>query len=475
MKFDFIRCELYKETFPMIITNMSFVDCQFINNSHRLLYIENTGPALFKVNIIFRSLKILHNHVKTEIKDIILLINVNIYIAGTFIVTDNRCDSSIMHFQSCNILFSGKVIFNKNKCDQVIKLDTYLKVQEYTAISFINNTYHNNVISIKQNAEEYNLPYPFCFIQYVTINDNVKPKDLLSHFSVTFTNNQYRMLPYYRAIINLNGQKLHSQNDSYSILFCQHISNCKWLPSGPFNGYDPKTVNQQILKIHDHNCNYKKQICYCHQNKSTDCSIDLLGTVYPGQTLQTNLCSVQSSVNNTVLYAEAHNVNLLNSACKIAHRSQLINIIGNHSNTVNYTIASSIPDNYRCKLFLTATPLLNKIYDVFYVELLPCPIGFNLQGGICDCDPILPASIILMNAILTILPSCRCPANVWITTPSETNSTKYLTSVQWIFVYHTHQMLIYFILVYSVSLTGLVSCVHSVNIILAWYLDHQGV
>ena len=133
LKSDSIQCELYKETFPMIITNISFVDCQFINNSHRLLYIENTGPALFKVNILFRSLKILHNHVKTEIEDIILLINVNIYIAGTFIATDNKCDLSIMHFQSCNILFSGKVIFNKNECDQVIKLDTYLKVQEYTA------------------------------------------------------------------------------------------------------------------------------------------------------------------------------------------------------------------------------------------------------------------------------------------------------------------------------------------------------
>ena len=423
------ECELNinNETFPMILTNISFMECQFINNSHRILFIENRTPALGKVNILFKSLNISHNHLKKENikKDIILLVNVNIYIAGMFIVTDNKCHLSIMHFQSCNILFSGKVILNKNHCSQVIKLDTYIKIMEYAAITFKNNVYYDNVISIKQSAEEYHQPYPFCFIQYIAINDNVKPEDLLNHYSVTFTNNYHRMLPYYRDIINLNGQKLHSLHDSYSILFCRYISNCKWLPSGSFNGYDPKTVNQQILKIDDHNCKYRKQICYCHQGKSANCSIDLLGTVYPGQTLQTNLCSMQSNDNSTVLYAEAHNVNLPNSACKIAHQSQLINIIGNHSNTVNYTIASSVPDTNRCKLFLTAKPLLNKIYDVFYVELLPCPIGFNLQDGICNCDPILPASI---DECYIDYSTIRRPANIWITTPSETNKTKYLTS-----------------------------------------------
>ena len=134
---------------------------------------------------------------------------------------------------------------------------------------------------------------------------------------------------------------------------------------------------------------------------------------------------MQSNDNSTVLYAEAHNVNLPNSACKIAHRSQLISIIGNHSNTVNYTIVSSIPDTNRCKLFLTATPFLNKVYDIFDIELLPCPIGFNLQDGICDCDPILPASI---NECYIDYSTIRRPANIWITTPSEANNTKYLTS-----------------------------------------------
>ena len=71
----------------------------------------------------------------------------------------------------------------------------------------------------------------------------------------------------------------------------------------------------------------------------------------------------------------------------------------------------------------------------------------------------------------------RHPANTWISVHTQANDTKYLISdcPIWIIVYHTLQILTYFILIYSVSLIGLVSCVHSVNIISVWHLDHQGV
>ena len=94
-------------------------------------------------------------------------------------------------------------------------------------------------------------------------------------------------------------------------------------------------------------------------------------------------------------------INLPNSTCKIAHQSQLINIIGNHSNTVNYTIVSSIPDTNRCKLFLTATPFLNKIYDAFYVELLPVQLDLPYKMGYAIV--ILFSQQLSTNVTLTIL------------------------------------------------------------------------
>ena len=131
------------------------------------------------------------------------------------------------------------------------------------------------------------------------------------------------------------------------------------------------------------------------------------------------------SNDNTVLYAEVHNINLPSSSCKIAHQSQLINVIGNHSNTVNYTIVSTAPDSERCELFLTASPFLNKTYDAFYVQLLPCPIGFTLQDGVCKCDPILPANF---DKCYIDYSAIRHPANTWIAAHSQPNSTNYLIS-----------------------------------------------
>ena len=104
----------------------------------------------------------------------------------------------------------------------------------------------------------------------------------------------------------------------------------------------------------------------------------------------------------------------------------MISVIGDNSNTVNYTIVSSILNNNRCELFLTASPFLNKIYDVFYVQLLPCPLGFTLQDGICDCDPILPEYI---DKCYIDYSAVRRPPNTWISAFKQAlNNTKYLIS-----------------------------------------------
>ena len=118
---------------PIIPTNMSFLGCQFINNSGMLLLIKNKASALSKLNILFKSINISSNYIKriTE-SDMILLFNMNVRIAGTFNITKNRYSLSIIHLQSCDILLSGKIIFDKNICAQVILLDTYIKIMEYT-------------------------------------------------------------------------------------------------------------------------------------------------------------------------------------------------------------------------------------------------------------------------------------------------------------------------------------------------------
>ena len=99
--------------------------------------------------------------------------------------------------------------------------------------------------------------------------------------------------------------------------------------------------------------------------------------------------------------------------------------------------------------------------DAFYVQLMPCPIGFTLQNGKCDCvPPDIDTCYIDLSAI-------RRPANTWITARTLANNvTNYLISdcpMDYCLPYSTIVMLIYSILIYSVSLTGLECCVHSVN------------
>ena len=423
--YNTFACTLVKyshQEFLLTAINISFIKCQFSSNRQKLLTLENKLVALDHVNVLFKSINILHNSYsrfnKIQYDDIISMTNVNIHISGPVNVVENHAFLSIMRFQSCDILFSGKITFHKNYCNQVISIDNHIKVMEYTNITFINNNYFSKLITIESTEYNYQ-PYPFCLFQYITMISSTM-EELLPHY-IIIANHNY--------LIDRTGNRLPSQNNLCSISFCHFTTHCKWVPQAAFCDHRPEDVNKQIIQNDDQNCNYHKHICYCSKSKGINCSVDILGSVYPGQILQTNLCNMCDNDNITVLYAEVHNVNLPSTTCKIAHQSQLINVIGNHSNTVNYTIVLSTPDIYTCEIFLTASPFLNKIYDAFYVQLLPCPIGFTLQDGVCDCDPILPQKF---EKCYIDLAAIRSPANTWIIAHDHSqlqgNDTKYLIS-----------------------------------------------
>ena len=61
---------------------------------------------------------------------------------------------------------------------------------------------------------------------------------------------------------------------------------------------------------------------------------------------------------------------------------------------------------------------------MFDVQLSPCPIGFTLQNGICNCDPLLPTDI---DACYIDQSAVRRPANTWISY-TQSDTSKYLIS-----------------------------------------------
>ena len=246
--------------------------------------------------------------------------------------------------------------------------------------------------------------------------------------------------------------------------------HCQWIQGAAFYNHNPGFIYHHIFKTDEENSMHHK-ICHCFQNGSNNCSIDTLGPVYPGQTLQAPLCTPCND-KLLVLYAEINSIYLPHTACKVVTQNNNINTISNYSSQVNFTILSEA-DNM-CELFLTASSYSYNINEAFYVQLLPCPLGFTLQSGVCDCDPSFS---LYTDACFIDSSSIKRPSKTWITAYAQTNNTDYFISdclMDYCLPYSSNLNLLYpdsqcqF-------LTGLECCAHNVNVISALCLDHQGV
>ena len=312
------------------------------------------------------------------------------------ISNNNHLCMHIMQFQFCNIMFSKIVFITSNYCDRIITVkahreSAYIQIMEYSNFTLTQNIY-KSLIAVETDPA-YNNPYPFCLFQYVSAqNESVI---LPSHYTIIISDN----------IV-----------DKCTLNYNHFTSHCEWMSTAVFHDQNPRDINQQIIQV-DHT--YQHTVIFlCSNFNIYDCA---LGPVYPGQTLQVEFC-MPCSVNLSVLYAETHNAILPKSACKIAHQNELVNFITNNFKLVNYTIVSEVNDS--CELFLTVSPFLYYIYEVFDVQLLPCPIGFTLQNGVCDCDPLLPTDIDICYIDQSAI---RRPANTWISY-TQSGTSKYLIS-----------------------------------------------
>ena len=351
--------------------------------------------------------------------DLISVYDATVKIIGKATFLDNTLARSIILFYSCTVIFYKNVSFINNGISDLYTMDSvimlhsrspYIKVTENTNIRFMNN-YGKQHIQVQ--VENY-IPYPFCVFQY----DSIASKNV-----------SYALLRNYSIIIDA-GYKLPSSDDNGDDLSVRlsvnyYTFHCQWLPNSTFYGHHPADVNKQIIQTDDEQMYQHTRVCYCFMNNTYDCLLDLLGPVFPGQLLQVDLCLPCESDSDEifVLYVDTYNLDLPPSACKVAHQSQIINTISSSSKTYNFTIVSESKNE--CELFLTAQPNLYEIYDAFYVQLLPCPVGFTLQNGVCNCDPILSTTI---DKCYIDYSAIRRPASSWIAAHTQTNNTKYLMS-----------------------------------------------
>ena len=399
----------------LFLTNITINECYFVESDGGLLHFTSNLSTPCKVNICIIGPVFIYNCVYGVY--LMYFRNTIINITGPLIIAYSNADNVIrtyscdillngpvtmlsnygclhlMYFQYSAVLFNGNVTFESNQCIEIITVTSmqnhaYIKVMEYSVITLTNNIY-SNLIAIETDNNQNKL-YSFCFFQYIS----------LGNVSLASTK-------HYAIVIR---DKLF---DKCKLSF--PTSYCKWLNTTVFYGHNSGVINQEIIQVNHQPLNQHTTICHY-----SNCSVNSLGSVFPGQTLQTNLY-MSCSPNISVLYAGTYIALLSSSACKIAHQTQLISVITNFSKIVNFTIVSEA--SHECELLLTVSPYLYDIYEAFSVQLSPCPIGFTLKNGKCECDPNLPKNI---DTCYIDQSSVRRPTNTWITAQQQSNNTKYL-------------------------------------------------
>ena len=436
----------------MFPSNFTIENCDFRNNSHATLLKFVNDDNDCKTNIFFNENT---NITKNDAYDIAIFVYMSVYMNGV-IILENSVANIIMMFDVCDVTFAKACKFVSNTCYCAIYLRSYeipyMRVMEYTNITFINNIIHYQIILYRTFQNNDYSAFPHCIFQYMA-SRNYK------HYNVTEIIELYA--------ISFNGNKFQKQISTYDAKMNKVydlMTHCQWLPTAVFNGSNPEYINQKIVQVDSHQWAHHKRICYCPHGGHYNCTLDLVGPVYPGQVLQVDLCMPQAKISYVITVA-THAITLPSSACNLANQDEFINSIGNNSKTFNFTIISEVHEV--CELFLTS---LQFIRTAFYVQLLPCPVGFTLQNGKCDCDPFLPPDI---DTCYIDLSAITRPANTWITAHTLTNNTtNYLIShcpMDYCLPYSTNLNLLYPDLQCQFNRTGMLcsQCQHSLSMVFA--------
>ena len=436
-----------------IIPNIiMFTNCNFSDNYGTVL---NSPTQLdCKPKIFF------HENVtvaRNEGDDIMHFSHLSVYMNGTITIFENIAAHRIIVFDICNVTFSKTITFISNKCINTVLIKShelpYILITDHTNIRFINNTIDDEAIAYEITGYQYYSAFPYCIFQYmISMDYKFNMAELIAYYIISFIGNESDK-EIFSGLLDVQ------MNNIYNLL-----THCQWLPTAVFNDSNPEYINQQIVQVDGHPWVHHKRICYCPHDDDVNCTVNLLGPVYPGQVLQVDLCMPQAD-KDYIITVETHAVNLPNSACKLAHQNEFINYIGNNSKTFNFTIISEVYEI--CELFLTS---LQFIRTAFYIQLSQCPVGFTLQNGKCDCDPFLPPDI---DTCYIDLSAITRPANTWITAHTLTNNTtNYLISdcpMDYCLPYSTNVNLLYPDLQCQFNRTGTLcsQCQHPLSMVFA--------
>ena len=391
------------------VINISLINIMFNHNRYcgMIVCTAHTSVETTRVHILLSGIFINGTRSKGTNDFLVLIQTAKGYLTGNIYIGNNKIENTMGIYKS-NVTFSGNITFFNNNCHNIIEFITaygYIKVLEYSNIVFESNFCHRELIAVK----EYDTVYPYCLFQYFASDVTLTALEYefkLKLYSIKFISN-------YQQHITVN----------------YHISYCRWLENATFSEYSVGETNKNIMHIENTNITLNKHInlCYCPKDHEYNCTTDILGYIFPGQTLQAELCTPFVKEQMIVfMYAKIQNFVIQNFTCKITDPAEFTAEVGKQPTTVNFTIASNRTD--QCALFLLARTSPYYHYDAFKVQLLPCPNGFSILNGICDCDPYLVNSDLQINTCYINELAIQRPANSWIVHCNHRGKTCYSMS-----------------------------------------------
>ena len=364
-------------------------------------------------------------HYKPTLQKARLIINIQNTTLSRLMIT-----GIMLMIEGANLILLGPVIFTEIESYGLLYMnESQIYLHHYVEVSL------NQVI--------------FLFsIRYIMLKENSKFNISKNTFNLMFLRIDNEMSVYQEGHEDvwcifqyINTQQQKSSFKNYSVVLKNNlgswladerfsISHCDWIDDSAFMQLNSQEVNKEVIQLVNNSFalyEIDNYICYCTDHQHYNCTVDVMGPVYPGQNYMLNFTVAKALKSDVFIKIDDRPV----TACKSHDDITDIHLFPNTCHTITYNIQHKNAKD--CEIYIRGirkTPHIEsievstnwKFTDVFRVQVRPCPLGFMLNkiAGICQCDLMLsscPLSVTTCNINdQTILR----PANSWII--GKTNS-----------------------------------------------------
>ena len=367
---------------------------QFYNNSGFIILMTPRRLSYWHSRVTIKNVSFLQI---VDVDFVMVLYNINMKLEGPVLFSQMDIYTAVIYGNRMQLVISDYVEFSDIVTLNVI-MNTCVYLTPNTHIHLISSMVQEDIF-INEYIDDITVYSRPCMLQYIG--------DILQDYHQNLVNIKYFNIS---VIINMTFFYGLCSNK-----YC--TTHCSWMGNGLFEAFSPLAVNRQIIQFTNQEDSNKivsnrKQICYCTDSYLYNCYLDEIKSVYPGQTVHLHLISTVSDV----MYVKLSVKNTIPTSCWVTKGSEIEQRVYNNCTSVHFTIR-----HYAkwCELYLSYPPF---DADIFYVNLLSCPLGFTLNHieGYCECDPVLTSTTIVSITHCDINDhTILRPSNSWIRATSN--------------------------------------------------------